>query len=213
MGGVVGDQASHRGHRRGGRRQGYAEGRPGVGWTGFPGTSGLALDKTAFPDDGRSEPRPALASHQTRFAEAPRLDLTRVGLGPKPRPAKRRFPYGPIGSFLVHLLPFLLLVEWPSTPPEIEMPIPIQLVIEQPPPQPAPQPAETKPPAKPPPGRRASDDFGDPDAPKVEPPKTEPSQTEAGKSDPPPQKAERPSSATETQTAMTPPSTSSAPPP
>jgi len=123
-----------------------------VGLTDFPGTSALALDKTAFPDDGRHEPRPALARSLSRFAEAVRLDPTRVGLGPKPRPAKRRFPYGPIGSFLVHLLPFLLLVEWPRTPPEIEMPIPIQLVIEQPPPPPppAPQLAETKPPAKPP---------------------------------------------------------------
>ncbi|MGE5268358.1 MAG: TonB family protein, partial [Thiohalocapsa sp.] len=52
----------------------------------------------------------------------------------------------------------------PHTPPEISPPIPIQLVIEQPPP---PQPAQPKPPAKPPVGRYASDDFAAVEGPNV----------------------------------------------
>ena len=69
---------------------------------------------------------------------------------------------GPIGSLVLHLLPLLLLIEWPmAAPPEIT-PIAVQLVVEPPPPEPPPQPVPPKPEFKPPPpGRIASEDLGD----------------------------------------------------
>jgi len=72
---------------------------------------------------------------------------------------------GPVGSLVLHLLPLLLLIEWPlAAPPEIA-PIAVQLVLEPPPPAPPPQPVPPKPEFKPPPpGPIASDDFGDPAA-------------------------------------------------
>jgi periplasmic protein TonB len=142
----------------------------------FPGTSALALDKTAVPDDGRQEPVLGRAPPLAELAEAMRLDPTRVEFDLKPLPPQRRWSWGPVGSLLLHLLPLLALGFWPRTPAEIPMPIPIQLVIEQPrlPPQPAEatpaKPSSAKPPpAKPPPGRRASDDFAEAPAPEVEP--------------------------------------------
>jgi periplasmic protein TonB len=112
---------------------------------------------------------------------------------------------GPLGSLVLHLLPLLLLIEWPmAAPPEIA-PIAVQLVLEPPPPEP-PQPVPPKPEFKPPPpGRIASDDFGDPEAkevgheanavpaPKDEPPPAAaPEQTAAIVPPPPPMKPEPP---------------------
>jgi periplasmic protein TonB len=101
---------------------------------------------------------------------------------------------GPIGSLVLHLLPLLLLVEWPmAAPPEIA-PISVQLVLELPPPEPPPQPLapvlEFKPP---PPGRIASDDFGDPTTKETSQETTE---TPAPKDAPPP-----PETSQEQQTA------------
>jgi TonB family protein len=130
---------------------------------------------------------------------------------------------GPIGSLLLHLLPLLLLVEWPmEVPPEIA-PIAVQLVIEPPPPEPQPQPAPPKPEFKPPPpGRIASEDLGDtemkeasrepPDAPAAKdtpPPPLE--KTEAPP--PPPEKTEPPPETPQQTAAIVPPPPPEKPPP
>ena len=69
---------------------------------------------------------------------------------------------GPIGSLVLHLLPLLLLIEWPfKAPPDIA-PIAVQLVLEPPPPAKVLKPVPPPPPFKqPPPGRIASEDLGD----------------------------------------------------
>lgn len=156
----------------------------------FSDVSDLAVDKTAFPDDGRREPTPGAPPEFAEYAEVMRLDPTRVEFELNLQPAKRRLGWGPIGSLLLHLLPLLTIIDWPSAPAEIARPIPIRLVIEQPPPPP--QPAELKSPTKPPTGRYASDDFANVEAPEVE----------TGRSDPSPEpQAERPRSA-ETRTVL-----------
>ncbi len=148
-------------------RRDEAKGERGVRLTDFPDISDLALDKTAFPDDGRSEPVLVAAPRLAEFAEAMRLDPTRVDVDLKVQPPERRLCWGPIGSLLLHLLPLLAISGWPRTRTEIAMPIPIQLVIEQP--RLPPKPAESKPAAKPPSGRLASDDFAEVVAPEVKP--------------------------------------------
>ena len=79
--------------------------------------------------------------------------------------AQRRRPFGPIGSLILHLLPLLLLLDWPMHPPAEVTPIPVQLVFQPPPPPPpAPKPAprpKLKAETRPPPGRLASADMGD----------------------------------------------------
>jgi TonB family protein len=71
-------------------------------------------------------------------------------------------PFGPLGSLALHLLPLLLLLDWPLRPPAAVTPIPVRLVF-QPPPPPKPNPPQprSKPEVRPPPGRLASDDMGD----------------------------------------------------
>jgi TonB family protein len=114
---------------------------------------------TGPPEEGRREPT---------LDSAPRLSLPDASpLDPPERPLdsedrRRRRWYGPIGSLTVHLLPLLLLIEWPlAAPPEIA-PIAVQLVVEPPPAaeplKPVPPPPQFKPP---PPGRIASEDLGD----------------------------------------------------
>jgi protein TonB len=172
---------------------GNRRGKPGqtlVRLADFSDVSDLAVDKTAFPDDGRREPTPGAPPEFAEYAEVMRLDPTRVEFELNLQPAKRRLGWGPIGSLLLHLLPLLTIIDWPSAPAEIARPIPIRLVIEQPPPPP--QPAELKSPTKPPTGRYASDDFANVEAPEVE----------TGRSDPSPEpQAERPRSA-ETRTVL-----------
>ena len=85
-------------------------------------------------------------------------------------------------SLLLHSLPLLSLVGWRATPPEVPSPIPVQLVIEQPPPA-APQP-QPKPPADPPRGPVASDDFGPVAAAETRPGASDPA-TVAGGPEPP----------------------------
>src|SRR6266404_1316913 len=138
-------------------------------------------------EEGRCEPTlfgaPRLASPDPLEVEPPER-LT---------PLKERVRWrGLTGSLLLHLLPLLLLIEWPmAVPPEIA-PIAVQLVVEPPPPE-----------------RIASDDFGDPaakeaghetsaapapkDAPPPEPPPPDaPQQTAAVVPPPPPMKPEPP---------------------
>lgn len=79
------------------------------------------------------------------------------------QPRQRRF--GPIASLILHLLPLLLLLNWPMHPPAEVTPIPVQLVFQPPPPpppvpKPIPKP-KPKPETRPPPGRIASVDMGD----------------------------------------------------
>jgi TonB family protein len=79
---------------------------------------------------------------------------------------------GPIGSLVLHLLPLLLLIDWPMSPPAEVTPIPVQLVFE-PPPQTKPEPAKPQPKPTPPPprGRLASEDLGEPEAKETDRPK------------------------------------------
>jgi TonB family protein len=79
---------------------------------------------------------------------------------------------GPIVSFLLHILPLLLLIDWSTSPPAEIVPIPVQLVLE-PPPQAKPEPPLPRPKPVPPPphGRLASEDLGDPTAKEADRPK------------------------------------------
>jgi len=163
---------------------------------------------TGPPEEGRREPTlfsaPRLPSPDAAQLEPPER---------RPHVAAREWTdwRGPIGSLLLHLLPLLLLLEWPLAAPPESAPITVQLVIEPPPPEPPPQPGPPKPEFKaPPPGRIASDDFGDPTAkeagseanaaptPKDEPsppeppPPEAPQQTAAVVPPPPPMKPEPP---------------------
>jgi len=76
---------------------------------------------------------------------------------------RKRFAFAPIASLVLHLLPLLLLIDWPMHPPAEVTPIPVQLVFQPPaPPPPPPKPVpKLKPAAKPPPGRLASENLGD----------------------------------------------------
>jgi protein TonB len=157
-------------------------------------------------EEGRCEPA---------LDGAPRLTIPdALPLGPPervlPGEARERTRwYGPVGSLVVHLLPLLLLIEWPlAAPPEIA-PIAVQLVVEPPPPEPPPKPVPPKREFKPPPpGPIASEDIGDTEAkkpsreagnppppqdpapppppPKIEPPPSETPPQDAGAVPPPP---------------------------
>jgi TonB family protein len=82
---------------------------------------------------------------------------------------------GPVGSLVLHLLPLLLLIDWPMSPPAEVEPIPVQLVFEPPPKAaPAPPQPQQKPTPPPPRGRVASEDLGDPEAKAVDKPKGDP---------------------------------------
>src|SRR5207253_630201 len=81
---------------------------------------------------------------------------------------------GPAGSLLLHLLPLLLLIDWPMSPPAEVAPIPVQLVIEPPKAAPAPPQPQPKPSPPPPRGRLASEDLGEPEAKEVDKPKGDP---------------------------------------
>ena len=132
---------------------------------------------------------------------------------------------GPIGSLVLHLLPLLLLIEWPMEPPPEITPIAMQLVLEPPPPEPKPQPVPPQPEFKPPPpGRIASEDLGDTEAKEASreprdtpaakdtPPPPPPQKTEAPP--PPPEKTEPPPPETPQQTAaIVPPPPPEKPPP
>jgi hypothetical protein len=96
------------------------------------------------------------------------LPLASSALADREKPVgsdQRKRPFGPIGSLILHLLPLLLLLDWPMHPPVEVTPIPVQLVF-QPPPPPVPKPApkpqvKLKRETRPPPGRIASADMGE----------------------------------------------------
>jgi TonB family protein len=147
---------------------------------------------TGPPEDGRREPT---------FEGAPRLavpDPMPLGRPERFLPDEKRGRvrwYGPVGALAVHLLPLLLLIEWPlAAPPEIA-PIAVQLVVEPPPPAPKPAPVPPKPQFKPPPpGPIASEDLGDTEAKKVSPEVSNPPPPQDAAPPPPPQKIEPPPS-------------------
>jgi len=124
----------------------------------------LSLTPATSVDDpaaGRREP--ALGSLASLPASAAPPDPERP-VGSK----DRRRPFGPIGSLILHLLPLLLLLDWPMHPPSEVTPIPVRLVFQPPPPPPPPKPVpkpvpkpKLKPEARPPPGRIASENLGE----------------------------------------------------
>jgi TonB family protein len=145
---------------------------------------------TGPPEDSRCEPT---------LEGPPRLAVPDpLPLGPPerslPDEARERTRwYGPIGSLAVHLLPLLLLIEWPlAAPPEIA-PIAVQLVVEPPPPEPKPEPVPPKPQFKPPPpGPIASEDLGDTEAKKASREAVNPPPPQDAAPPPQPQKIEPP---------------------
>lgn len=155
----------------------------------LPDTIDLACDRPIAADEGRPEPVLASVPYFIEYDEPMRLDPERVGLlwelPPKaPNPIRAR---GPISSLLIHLLPLLTVIGWPHPTLELPQPIPVQLVIEEPPPLPEPAP---QPPQQSPPTRRASDDFG-----QVKPP-----QPGTASSDAPAAAGEKQASSAEPQT-------------
>ena len=119
-------------------------------------------DTADMPDDGRHEPRLAGEVWFDEIDEPRRLDPERMDFGSVPPPPRRSVWRGPLGSLLLHLLPFLVLIGWPKTPVDVTPPIPIQLVIEEPPPPPPPPPPKPAPTiTAPPPGLRSSEETGE----------------------------------------------------
>jgi TonB family protein len=126
-----------------------------------PGSAPPRLSPTAFSTvhggaAGRLEPAPAAAVPASPLPEREPPVGSRL----------RRRPFGPVGSLILHLLPLLLLVEWPMRPPAAVAPIPVQLVFQPPPPpppppKPSPPKPLPKPEVRPPPGRIASEDMGE----------------------------------------------------
>jgi periplasmic protein TonB len=116
-----------------------------------------ALSALDSPADRRREPTILLA---------PSLPPAPPDRGKPVASDQRRRPFGPIGSLILHLLPLLLLLDWPMHPPAEVTPIPVQLVFQPPPPPPALKPApkprvKLKRETRPPPGRIASTDMGE----------------------------------------------------
>jgi periplasmic protein TonB len=120
----------------------------------------LSASPTPIADDipaDRSEPA---------FPVAEQRPTGSAALPDRERPVEsepRRRPFGPIVSLVLHLLPLLLLIDWPMHPPAEVTPIPVQLVFQPPPsPPPIPKPApKPRPETRRPPGRLASADMGD----------------------------------------------------
>ena len=90
------------------------------------------------PPLAQSAPDGAL---QVEFDEFEQLDPERIDEGPDERPdgrpaapRQRASALGFCGSLGVHLLVLLVLINWSSAPAETAAPIPVHLVIEQPPP-------------------------------------------------------------------------------
>ena len=138
----------------------------------LPDTIDIALDRREVPEDGRPEPMLASVPFFVEFDEPARLDPERVGLlwelPPQwSNPIRAR---GPLTSLLIHLLPLLTIIAWPHPAMELPRVIPVQLVLETPPP-PEPAPPETAPKQS---ARLASDDFGE-----VKPPQPNPSTSSA----------------------------------
>jgi TonB family protein len=156
----------------------------------------ITLDANASLDDSdaRNEPTLLSAPFLIEFDEPARLDPRRIGLiWELPSPAGSGLRWrSSLGALAVHALPLLLIIGWPATANEVPV-IPVQLVLEQPPP--AAQPAQPQPPPdQPKPGRLASEDLGE-----VKPKNP----GEAVTSEATPAAGEKQQEPTETQTATT----------
>jgi TonB family protein len=105
---------------------------------------------------GRREPAPPRAAPAPAGAAPPAEREAPVESWQRTR------PFGPVGALVLHLLPLLLLLDWPLSPPAAVTPIPVRLVFQPPPPaKPSPAKPQPKPEVRPPPGRLASEDIGD----------------------------------------------------
>jgi TonB family protein len=106
----------------------------------------------------------------------------------------------------LHLLPLLLLINWPMSPPAETEPIPVQLVIEPPPKAtpspPVPQPKPTPPPPR---GRLASEDLGEPEAKQVDKLKGDPPAAEKPAKDETPPAETKPPEKPQQMAAIVPP--------
>jgi protein TonB len=122
-------------------------------------------------------------------ATGPRLDpehaVAQTGSGPSAPVESRRRGVSPglLLSLALHLLPLLLLVRWSGAPVEVPTPIPVRLVMEQPP-SPPPEPAAhpelpAKPPPEPPEGRLASEEVEAPADKPTDPPAPQPPEPQA----------------------------------
>lgn len=122
----------------------------------------IDLAATDRPEIERAEPVLVSAPYPNEPDEPRWLDPGRAQAEPERSlsPQRReRSVLGALGSLCLHLLPLLALIHWTIAPPEIDRPIPVQLVLEAPPaPAPAPAPKLEKPP---PPGRLASENMGE----------------------------------------------------
>lgn len=172
----------------------------------------LEIDRAAveLPETARFEPVLTTEPFAAEFDEPERLDPGRAQIEAwESRPLRRRpgLVIGVLGSLGLHLMPLLALVHWNSAPDAIAMPIPVQLVLEEPPPPPpAPPSPEEKPLV---PGRLASEDMGEP---ATEPPQAAaapPSETQIAAAIPPP----KPAPPAETQIAAAIPRPRPMPPP
>ena len=131
---------------------GAAGSRPLLSWSPIP-------HPADSPAEGRREPAIPPEAATPRGSEPVREREPPVGS------ASRRRPFGPLGSLLLHLLPLLLLLDWPMHRPAEIAPIPVQLVFEPPAPPPRPKPAlkrQLKPEKRRPAGRIASESMGSP---------------------------------------------------
>lgn len=99
----------------------------------------------------RREPAPAMALPTTTMPER----------GPPVGSAQRARPFGPVVSLILHLLPLLLLIDWPAPMPSEVVPIPVRLVLPPPLPKPSVPKPLPKPEVRPPPGRISSEDMGE----------------------------------------------------
>jgi protein TonB len=131
---------------------------------------GLGDSKPPDEPDARPEPKLLGAPFLIEFDEPDRLDPNRVGLTwelPAPPTGGMRMR-SQLSALAVHALPILVILFWPATTTETPV-IPVQLVLEQPPPPeppPAPPEQQQKPqppasPEQPKPGRLSSADMGD----------------------------------------------------
>ena len=151
----------------------------------------------SLPPDAPQEPHFGATPLQFELDEARRLEAAHAPVQSPPSTDNRgrALPFGMLTSLAVHLSPLLLLLSWPATQPEIVTPIPVELVLEQPPsppPEPKPEQAAETPPPPPPLGRLASVDMGKP-ANETEPPASsqdqhpsEPAETQEAAARPPP---------------------------
>ena len=148
---------------------------------------------TVLPDPGRPEPALPAIFLREAAGESPLSIAGRATEKPERTRNTRSLSFGMAGSLALHLLPLLMFVSWPSAPEDLPETIPVQLVVETPPPAAAPQPPRRQ--------RIASDDVGptvDPKAKAGAPSEPEPElKTALAAPESPPETLPRPDAALE----------------